>query len=259
MQLQQRGRHAESSQHRWRLRKKKLLSTIKFICTSIYKATIGTFVYVRNNLSSSIAILICMIALLTYGDGVNFVAFLVSTIVQILGLPVLLQLLVLDYDGHIPYLLSKSHFLYAYIFTIQFLIGVYFIKYYPELYSDSKAIGLMTGYTQCLTSIVSLTILPSMNSIKIEWIDEWIRTMRIYPILWLCMIIIESTVSLLAGSFFDSPVMIYEHNIPESNKAWDIISSDLIIGVLLVEQMIEIGKHAIDILEYFMHKSKKYL
>lgn len=259
MLLHKKGRHAENSQRKWCLWKKKFLSQINCAGVLICKVMINIVLHVYNNLSPVVAILVCSAAFLAYGGGVDLVAWIVSIVLQLFGFPILLQVYALYCEGRIPRLLSKSHFLYAYMFTIQFLIGVYLIKYYPELYSNNKVVGLVSGYVQCLSSLISLMILLVMDVSKSEWIKKWIIVMRIYPILWLCVIIVESIVSLFIGSFFDLPVMIDEKNIPESNKAWDVISSDLMIGVFLVEQVIEIGKFIIEILEDFLDKSVKYL
>lgn len=143
-------------------------------------------------------------------------------------------------------LLSETNTVYTCIFSTQFLIGTYLLCYYPSLFSDNKTIGYMAGWTQCTVAVVSTLVMVFGKGSE----SEWCKTMLIYPILWMDMSAVASTITLFSGPFFDSPVIINNSIIPESNRTWEDISSELLIGIFLIEQIIDVIKLAVYKLDY---------
>lgn len=117
------------------------------------------------------------------------------------------------------------------LFYFQLSIGLRLCLYYSMDYIRNVILGRMAGVMQIILAFISLFIL-SRKGIKSQWVED----MLVFPIVWL---VLSWVILLMAYGKF--PYALYspaDTSGPSGIRAEaaDLISNDLFVGVLIVEQ-----------------------
>ncbi|MBT1170582.1 hypothetical protein [Bifidobacterium sp. SO4] len=175
-----------------------------------------------------------IVVYLLYIKYSNFIASTSVAVFKIVDLLLIILIIVLE----LMYKIYDYDFVIPFLFLVQFNIGMYLLKYYPYIYENNAVLGRIAGGVQCLLAFCSVITL-----IITDGKAAWVKGMAFYSVVWMLLPILMSIVD-RAIEPVEVRLPIVSKSISESDaeKVWKMILSDVLIGVLLLEQALEFFK-----------------